>query len=212
MSSPRYLRPRVPADLANPSGVVGFERASGVEEAIRRYFVDPRGVFYDKEHEHLKDASIGVLWAGSRAFSKGTEKAGTAQLVKPLAEPRTWGDAIRHLFHVTHFGADTLDFLIILSGPVCAAYDDRQFFALLDHELLHCGVQRAFGAVKYNEETGRPMWQLRPHDHEGFAGTIHRWGAHAAGAASLVEAGSSQARFSWVPGTDLDVHKACGKP
>jgi hypothetical protein len=203
-----YVRPCPPDELVDAG--LGFARAPDLERFARVEFCSRGGSFFDPEHGHLTTASIGFLWAASTHADKGSVKAGTAQLVKS-AEPRKWGDAIRMEFLLRHFGPALPTFLITLSAPFCAEYDDRQFFALVDHELSHCAVAKdAFGAPRFSSQTGQPIWTIRPHDHEGFAGTIERWGAVAAGAESLVRAADKPPRFAWVPGADMDARKACG--
>lgn len=203
-----YTRPMPPERLALPG--LGFARAEEVEEFAMRHFIDRSGLFYDDEHGHLGAFRIGILWASSVHIDKGSEKAGTAQIIKG-GEPRTWSEAVQRVFLHEMFGADLPVFKITLSAPAAARYDDREFFALLDHELLHCAHGKdQYGAPRFNGETGAPVPDLRPHDAETFAGTVERFGAHAGGAASVVLAGMKAPRFGWVPGKDLDIHKACG--
>lgn len=207
-STLRYTRPMPHPALVDAA--LGFGRAEEVEELIRVSFVSRAGVFFDMEHAHLAQARIGVLWASSRHVDRGSEKAGTMQLVRQ-GEPRTWAEAVQRLFLRQHFGDTLPTFKMTLSAPICAGYDDRQFFALVDHELSHAAIAKGpFGEPRFNQQTGLPVWTLRPHDHEGFRGTTERWGAAASGAAGLVAAGAKPARFAWVPGRDLDVHRACG--
>lgn len=204
-----YTRPMPPEHLRSPG--LGFARAEEVEELIQREFLSRSGLFFDPEHAHLANARVGVLWASSKHTDKGSTKAGTMQLVRATAEPSTWSEAVQRLFLHQMFGATLPHFKMTLSAPAVFCYDDREFFALVDHELLHGAVAKdVYGAPRFSETTGLPVWETRPHDHEGFAGTTERWGAAASGAASIVSAGAKPARFAWVPGRDLDVHKACG--
>ncbi len=206
-----YTRPLPPEHLWSPG--LGFARAEEVEQLIRVDFVGRGGLFFDAEHGHLTSARIGVLWASSRHVDKGSEKAGTAQLVKPYNfEPTKWGEAMQHAFLKQFFGeSDWPNFRITLSAPICGLYDDRQFFALTDHEVCHCAVAKdGFGCPRFNDRTGLPIWAMRPHESEQFSGTVERWGAAATGTTGIVLAGLKTPRFAWVPGTDLDVRKACG--
>lgn len=206
-----YVRPMPPASMQSPMMFVDFQRASEVEDFVQQHFLSRDGIFFDPEHGHLTQANIGIIWAGSKHIDKGSVKAGTAQLLKG-GEPSKWGEAMRYQALLSLFDLALPEFLITLSGPVSWTYDDRQFFALVDHELSHCAVATGpFGEPRFNNE-GRPVWSMRPHDHEGFAGTTERWGAEASGASSLVQAGLKEPRFKWVPGKDLDVRKACGTP
>jgi hypothetical protein len=206
-----YTRPLPPQHLRRPG--LGFARAEELEHFVRAEFVSRGGIFFDREHEHLQRATVGILWAASVHVDKGSVKAGTAQLVK-RGEPRKWSDAVVACFLHEHFGPNLPTFRITLSAPICAEYDDREFFALVDHELSHCGVARCphSGAPLFSEATGETIWKGRPHDAETFEGTTERWGAAASGSAGVVAAALKRPRFGWVPGRDLDIHKACGTP
>lgn len=205
--NPTYERPYPPESLRGAT--LGFARAEDIEQLIRVDFVGRGGLFFDPEHGHLNGARIGVLWAASKHVDKGSEKAGTAQLLRP--PQAKWGDAMRHAYLRQFFGIDLPHFLIILSREACLSYDDKQFFALLDHELCHCSTAKdEYGCPRFNEQTGEPVWCLRPHESEQFSGTVERWGAAASGTTGIVLAGLKKPKFSWVPGTDLDVRKACG--
>jgi len=210
-ANPTYVRPMPPESVRLAS--LGFARAEDVEEVIRCEFTARGGLFFDVEHFHLNQARIGVLWAASRHVDKGSEKAGTAQLVKPYDhQPTKWGEAMQmallRQFYAEH---EWPHFRITLSAPICHHYDDKEFFALTDHEVSHCAVAKdMFGCPRFSDATGLPVWATRPHDLEGFAGTTERWGAAATGASGIVLAGLKQPRFHWVKGRDLDVRKACG--
>jgi hypothetical protein len=203
-----YVCPMPPESMQLPG--LDFARAEALEEFMYRGFLDRGGLFFDAEHGHLTSARIGILWASSTHVDKGSVKAGTAQLVK-RGEPTKWSEAVQQRFMHEMFGPSLPVFKITLHAPTWWAYNDRQRFALLDHELLHCAQKRGeFGEPKFNGRTGEPSWDLRAHDYEGFAGTTERYGAVADGSASIVRAALKRPRFDWVPGTDLDIRKACG--
>lgn len=204
-----YVCPMPPDRMQNPG--LDFARAEAVEDFANRHFLDRDGLFFDPEHGHLIPGVIGVLWASSMHKDKGSMKAGTAQLIRP--GPETWSNAVQERFMVEMFGSDleVLRFKITLHAPTWFAYNDRQRFALLDHEVSHCAQKRGeFGEPKFSSRTGEPSWDLRPHDAETFVGTTERWGAMASGSAGIVRAALKPPRFDWVPGTDLDIRKACG--
>lgn len=210
-TDPSYVRPMPPPRLCSQG--VGFARAEDVEQLIRVDFVGRGGHFYDPEHGHLAQARIGVLWASSRHVDKGSEKAGTCQLVKPYDHhPAKWGEALQLAFLRQFFAEhEWPHFRITLSAPICSAYDDREFFALTDHEVCHCDTAKdAYGAPRFSDNTGLPIWSIRPHESEQFSGTVERWGVAATGTAGIVVAGLRQPRFHWVFGRDLDMRKACG--
>lgn len=204
-----YVCPMPPKALQTPG--LGFARADSVEEFANRHFLDRDGLFFDPEHGHLVPDIIGILWASSTHKDKGSVKAGTAQIIRP--GPETWSNAVQERFMEEMFGDDlnVLKFKITLHAPTWYAYNDRQRFALLDHELLHCAQAKdQWGAPRFNQQTGLPVWTARPHDAEQFTGTVERWGAPAAGVTELVKAALKPPRFDWVPGTDLDIRQACG--
>jgi hypothetical protein len=60
-----------------------------------------------------------------------------------------------------------------------------------------------------SDVTGEPEWMIRPHDWEGFSGTVERFGAAAAGAEAVVIAAQrTRPVFAWVPGA-ADVRCLC---
>jgi len=202
-----YARPMPPENVRTAG--MAFVRALELEDFVRAEFLGRGGLFFDAEHGHLVGVHVGFLWAASRHVDRGQAKAGTAQLVAS-SEPGKWGAAMQRVLLHQLFGPVLPTFYITLSAPVCWSYDDRQFFGLVDHELSHCAQARdRFGAPRFNESTGAPVWMRRPHDHEGFVGTTERWGAEATGAAGIVRAGVRTPRFHWVPGGDFDP-RGCG--
>lgn len=206
-----YTRP-MPPDEMRQSGLV-MVRSEEVESVIRNDFTGRGGLFWDPEHGHLGRARIGVLWMGSKHIHRGSAKMGTMELVAPFdAEPSTWGEAQKRLMLYMLFDQrEWPHFIMRLSGPRCHKAEDREFFALVDHEVCH-GAQATdqWGAPRFSDTTGEPVWKIRPHDYEGFAGTTERFGAIADGSAGIVLAGAKKPRFHWLPGKDLDVAKACG--
>lgn len=189
---------------------LGFARAEALEDFTQRQFLERSGIFFDPEHGHLANVSIGILWASSTHVDKGSVKAGTAQLVK-RGEPTKWSEAIQQVFMHQMFGPTLPIFRITLHAPTWYRYNDRQRFALLDHELLHCAQATGlYGEPRFSSQTGQPVWRTRPHDSEQFVGTVERWGADASGVQSLVRAAARKPRFDWVPGTHLNPAAVCG--
>jgi hypothetical protein len=201
-----YTRPYPPEHMRSEG--LGFERAEDVEQLIRCDFTGRGGLFFDPEHGHLTQARIGVLWAAGRHVDKGSQKAGTAEM---LRQPqRKWSSQQRHVLLHFFFGDILPNFLITLFAPGVFHRSDRWFFGLVDHELSHCAVAKdEWGVPRFNEDTGLPVWANRPHDVETFVGTTERWGATDTGAAALVQAGMKQPRYHWVPGEPFSPN-ACG--
>lgn len=182
-----------------------FERDEQLEHYVRTEFTARGGLFWDPEHAHLQTATIGVVWSNARHVVRKSEKAGAMELLPdPESEPKTWAEARRRDYLADVYGGDWPRWEMTLSGVWAWRYDDRQFFGLIDHELCHAGVAKDdFGAPRFSNKTGEPVWALRPHDVETFVGTTARWGAHAAGAAELVAAALREPLFAFVPGKNF---------
>lgn len=206
-----YTRPPPPPGMRQEG--LSFQRAEDVEALIRNDFTGRGGLFFDPEHGHLSSARIGVLWAAQPEKDKGKAIIGRMELLKP-GNPRTWGEAQRRAYLHLQFGPNLPVFLMTLFAPWCHTATDREFLALVDHELLHASAKKdEFGVPQFNSETGQPVWSLRPHDYEGFAGTVERYGADADGSRSIVDAALKTPRFHWVSGKALapGVCGSCGR-
>lgn len=70
------------------------------------------------------------------------------------------------------------DWLIVLSGDWWENQDDRNREILVFHECLHAGqaIDRE-GNYRINNETGRPIPAIIPHDVEEFTAVVARYGA-----------------------------------
>jgi hypothetical protein len=205
-----YTRPQPPDWLRREC--LGFARAENVEALIRNDFTGRGGLFFDVEHGHLSAARVAVLWAGSKCVIRGSEKIGTMELVPPYENtPSTWSGAVKQDWMRRFYAREEWPhFRMTLSGPLCHIADDRTFFATVDHELLHADHKKdQYGAPRFNDDTGQPIWGIRPHDYEGFAGTTERYGADADGSRAIVSAGLKQPRFHWIPGKPFSAN-VCG--
>ena len=61
------------------------------------------------------------------------------------------------------------DFMVILYGPCTAGMTEAQIKILLYHELLHIGIRG-------QDDDGRPVYRVVPHDVEDFRTIIDRYG------------------------------------
>lgn len=96
-------------------------------------------------------------------------------------------------------------YLITIDASFCEQASDRDFCALIEHELYHIGVERdEDGEPIYSDHTGLPKHYLAGHDVEEFIGVVKRWGASES-VKRLVEVAQNP---PFVP--DLDVAKCCG--
>jgi hypothetical protein len=66
-------------------------------------------------------------------------------------------------------------YLITIDASFCEQTSDREFCALIEHELYHIGVERdADGEIIYSDNTGLPKHFLAGHDVEEFIGVVKR--------------------------------------
>lgn len=102
------------------------------------------------------------------------------------------------------FGGE-VDFVITLSAPLLAAASDRDFCAVVEHELFHCAqAEDEFGQPRFSKATGRPIYAIRGHDCEEFVGVVRRYGA-SGDVRALVAAATAGPRVA-----DAEVAYACG--
>lgn len=97
-------------------------------------------------------------------------------------------------------------FLLTFDAEYAATCTDAEFMALVEHELYHAGQERdAFGAPRFNKQTGKPIFGIRGHDVEEFVGVVRRYGASAAHVEEMVVAANAGPEIARV-----DVARACG--
>lgn len=180
--------------------------APEVVQWIHDEIVSEVGALHNPDHAHLMHAELGVLWAGCGNASKGRAVIGMAEIPRFLCN--RWQKA-RQEQQINDWFGSIPDFLITLDAHYCAeAADDRSFAALVEHELYHCGQDTdEFGAPKFNQETGLPVWTIRGHDVEEFVGVVRRYGVgHPEGhLAQLVAAGNAKPEVA-----RADIARACG--
>ncbi|HAV3540892.1 TPA: hypothetical protein RHI51_003776, partial [Acinetobacter baumannii] len=96
-------------------------------------------------------------------------------------------------------------YLITVDATFCDKANDREFCALLEHELYHIGVERdEDGEMIFSSSTGLPKHYLAGHDVEEFVGVTKRWGASQS-VKRIVEAAKNPPFVS-----NLDISKCCG--
>ena len=171
------MRPYPPQDLASDFRYPeAFEPAPDLAHWLRVNFIDDCGPLFNPDHSHLQLASIGVLWTNVPNSRQGMTVAGTASIPKPMQGDK-WTKA-RLLFQLGEWFGDLPDFLITLDAPICAEASDKAFCALVEHELYHCAqAVNEFGMLRFNKDSGRPIFSMRGHDVEEFVGVVRRYGA-----------------------------------
>lgn len=180
-------RPRPPGELFDLEAGEIFLPAPEVTEWARAAFIAEAGRLHNPEHQHLADASLGVLWTNVANAKHGRAVLGQCELGDPMAMGK-WAKA-RARQQVTEWFGHIPDFIITLDAAYCEQCSDIEFCALVEHELLHAGQEHdAFGAPKFSAATGRPVFGIRGHDVQEFTSIVRRYGADAAHVREFVEA------------------------
>lgn len=192
--------PPPPPHLALPvvaAQADSFAPAPGLAEAVRALFLDEDSDFFIEEHAHLLYAEIGFLWTNAPARKRGRTILGTAEIFQRRGSG--WTKARQEAQMAAFFGG-VPDFVITISAPYAARCLEEgshaNIGALLDHELCHCGqALDNWGAPRFNQQTGRPIFTMRGHDVEEFVGVVARWGAAATMTEALAQAAQAKPLF-----------------
>lgn len=166
--------------------------APEVEKWIRAVFLDPSSPLFNPDHEHLTDASIGVLWTNAANTRNMKAIAGTAEVPRPPTTGGKWG-RVAYEQQLREWFGEIPDFKITLYAPYLAAVNDITFCAITEHELYHCGqALDANGFPAFHRDSGLPKFAILGHCVEEFVGIVRRYGAGAAAGetAALVAAGA----------------------
>ncbi|NHK29179.1 hypothetical protein FF098_014760 [Parvularcula flava] len=165
-----------------------FEPCRELADWARETFIEPGGTLENEDHEHLQHASIGFLWTNVANAKKGRRIVGQAEPGKPMGMGGKWGKA-RQEYQVTQWFGEVPDFIITLDANYASQCSDAEFCALVEHELYHCAQEKdEFGAPRFNQQTGLPVFGMRGHDIEEFIGVVRRYGAEATHIQELIQA------------------------
>lgn len=183
--------PPVPDDALVDLGTAVLP-ALELEAWVRAEILAENRPLSNYDHAHLREfeARVAFLWCFESLRKKGRRVLGTAQLGEPSGD--AWTKALRRDHLVRLFGY-VPDFLITIDAHFAAsALDERlpqNLLAVVEHELYHCGQDtNSWGDPRFTQD-GEPVWGIRPHDTEEFAGVVRRYGVGAsANAQPLVEA------------------------
>jgi hypothetical protein len=182
------MRPYPPEDLATFSDIEMADRfmpAPAVLDWLRDTFLDEGSELFNVEHQHLREAKLGILWTNCDNSRAMRSVIGQAELMPPMAMGK-WQRA-RAIQQVEEWFGDMPDFLITFSAPAAHGMDDASFCALVEHELYHCAQKMdQYGMPKFKED-GTPSFAIRGHDVEEFVGVVARYGAIDPGVAAMVE-------------------------
>ncbi len=180
-------RPRPSSDLVTMDGLAEpdkFIAAPELTEWVRKAFIAEGGPLYAEEHGHLEQASIGFLWTTAANSRRGRQIVGQAEMPGNSAPAGKWKKA-RSEQQLIEWFATVPDFLITIDAVYASNAEDLAFAALIDHELCHCAqAEDEFGAPKFSQATGKPVFQIRGHDVEEFTSVVRRFGIEAAGEAA----------------------------
>lgn len=198
-------RPAPPAGLVEGMDFVSpFAPAHDLLAWARAVFLDERSPLYNREHEHLQQAVLGMVWAGVPNASKGRQVLGTAEFVQYAARGNAWQKA-RAEQQLREWFGEVPDFVLTFDAAYCASCPDAELCALVEHELYHCAqALDDYGAPKFGRD-GLPKFTLRGHDIEQFVGVVRRYGAGAAGVSALVDAGRQPPEIA-----PVRIAQACG--
>lgn len=197
------VRPQPPRELLDDSAP-RFLPDGSFEEWMQAVFIAEGGPLHNPEHRHLEYARIGVLWTNVPNNRHGNDVLAECATGKPTALGK-WARARMEAQLIEWFGVIP-DFLITFSAPLVVLLSDRQFVALVDHELMHAGQARdKYGSPKF-DALGRPSFRLRGHDVENFEEIVRRHGAKASFAFGLVKAAEEEPLV-----TDEAIARACGR-
>lgn len=195
-------RPYPPASCADDEPET-FEPDATFLTWIRETFIDGSGPLFNEEHEHLADAVIGVLWTNARNVSKLREVQATAEM--PNAMAGGWKRA-RFEKQIRDWFGEVPDFVLTFSAQACLLLTDREFCALVEHELYHCAPKcDEYDTPLFNRANGRPMFTMRGHDFEEFNGVVERYGATSRELRSAIAAAN---RGPEIDGPTINI--ACG--
>lgn len=183
-------RPRPPQSLFDIDKGDQFIPAPEVIEWAMATFIEDGATLYNPEHAHLEFATLGALWTNVANSKNGRTILGQCEKGDPMAMGK-WAKA-RARIQVTEWFGEIPDFILTFDAAYASQCSDTEFCALVEHELLHCAQETdAFGAPKFNAQTGAPVFTIRGHDIEEFTSIVRRYGADAAHAQAFIDAANN---------------------
>lgn len=170
----RALRPRPPLVVVDPDAAGTFAPDATAASWMRAAFIEQSGPLFNPDHGHLENARVGVLWTNIANRHQERWLVATAEI--PLGQGSAWkrGRSAHQL--AAWFGWEP-DFLITLYAPLLAKITDRDFCAIVEHELYHCAHATTSDGTPRFHRDGSPIFGIRGHDVEEFTGVVRRYGA-----------------------------------
>lgn len=197
-------RPKPPSELLDIEAQASFMPAHDLALWISEHILLETGSLHNDEHQHLQDATLGVLWTNVPNKRQGRVVVGQAEIGQPRGSMGKWPMA-RAEQQITEWFGEVPDFILTFDARYADQCSDEQFCAVVEHELYHCGqALDAFGQPKFTQD-GRPSFAMRGHDVEEFIGVVRRYGIVTPDVAALVDAAQSEPLIKRV-----EIEEACG--
>ncbi|WP_445405981.1 putative metallopeptidase [Acinetobacter pittii] len=205
------IRPFPPTDFidqADEEEAIRIIPAPDLKKWVISNYLKIGGPLHNPDHDHIaellhdNEEFLACAWASSACVAKKRMVLG--QCEKVMFNQGGWKKARQEQQMRDWFGYVPV-YLITIDASYCDQATDRDFCALIEHELYHIGVERdEDGEALYSEMTGLPKHYLAGHDVEEFIGVTKRWGADES-VKRLVEV-AKQAPFV----SDVNISKCCG--
>lgn len=208
MEQIRPFPPQELIDKAEEDEAIRLAPAPDLMNWVITNFLTIGGPLHNPDHDHIaellhdNEEFLAFAWASSACVAKKRMVLG--QCEKVMFNQGGWKKARQEQQMRDWFGY-VPTYLITIDASYCDQATDRDFCALIEHELYHIGVERdGDGEIIYSDHTGLPKHYLAGHDVEEFIGVVKRWGANE-NVKRLIEVAKNPPFVS-----DLDISKCCG--
>ncbi|RZG79499.1 hypothetical protein EXE06_18550 [Acinetobacter pittii] len=208
MDQIRPFPPQELIDKADEEDAIRLAPALDLMNWVIANFLTIGGPLHNPDHDHIaelihdNEEFLAFAWASSACMAKKRMVLG--QCEKVMFNQGGWKKARQEQQMRDWFGYVPV-YLITIDASYCDQATDRDFCALIEHELYHIGVERdEDGDPIISDMTGLPKHYLAGHDVEEFVGVVKRWGADES-VKRLIEV-AKQAPFV----SDVNISKCCG--
>ncbi|MGR6845135.1 putative metallopeptidase, partial [Acinetobacter baumannii] len=180
MDQIRPFPPQELIDKADEEEAIRLAPAPDLMNWVIANFLTIGGPLHNPDHDHIaelihdNEKFLAFAWASSACMAKKRMVLG--QCEKVMFNQGGWKKARQEQQMRDWFGYVPV-YLITIDASYCDQATDRDFCALIEHELYHIGVERdEDGDPLISEMTGLPKHYLAGHDVEEFVGVVKRWG------------------------------------
>ncbi|OCY53727.1 putative metallopeptidase [Acinetobacter pittii] len=208
MDQIRPFPPQELIDKADEEEAIRLAPALDLMNWVIANFLTIGAPLHNPDHDHIaelihdNEEFLAFAWASSACMAKKRMVLG--QCEKVMFNQGGWKKARQEQQMRDWFGYVPV-YLITIDASYCDQATDRDFCALIEHELYHIGVERdEDGDPIISDMTGLPKHYLAGHDVEEFVGVVKRWGADES-VKRLIEV-AKQAPFV----SDVNISKCCG--